>query len=153
MLFVCTFKETTTQHILYIVHVELIKKDKGTLWSSCRFSNRELRPDCARQHPTYIIIYNIFNKTCYTPYRLHKMHHNSSPNCRRCRTCEGDFLHMLWKCPSLDTYWKYIINIASKTTKVKILPLQPEDMDSGRHTNSECKLYKKILYIARWNSW
>lgn len=64
--------------------------------------------------------FNIFNRTYYAPHRLHKMHHNSSPNCQRCRTCEGDLLHMLWKCPSLETYWKYIINIASKTTNVKI---------------------------------
>lgn len=66
------------------------------------------------------IQFNIFNRTYYTPYRLHKMHHNSSRKCQRCRTCEGDLLHMLWKCPILETYWKYIINIASKTTSVKI---------------------------------
>ena len=29
---------------------------------------------------------------------------------------------MLWKCPSLETYWKYIINIPSQTTNVKIPP-------------------------------
>lgn len=66
--------------------------------------------------------FNIYNRTYYTPYRLHKIHHNSSPNCQRCRTCEGDLLHMLCKCPNLETYWKYIINIASKTTNIKIPP-------------------------------
>ena len=61
------------------------------------------------------IQFNIFNRTYFTPYKLHKIHYTSSPNCQRCRTCELAS-HAL-KCPSLDTCWKYIINIASKTTR------------------------------------
>ena len=43
------------------------------------------------------IQFNIINRTYYTPYRLHKI--------QRGRTCEGDLLHMFWKCPSFETSW------------------------------------------------
>lgn len=70
------------------------------------------------------IQFNIFNRTYYTPLKLHKIHHNTSSFCQRCKIYDGDLLHMLWNCSHLEEFWKYIAKISSDIIKHKI-PLNP----------------------------
>jgi len=45
---------------------------------------------------------------------------NISAKCQRCKRAEGDLLHMLWNCPILNDFWKYIIDISSKVIGIPI---------------------------------
>ena len=66
--------------------------------------------------------FNIFNRTYYTPHRLHKIYNNDSPNCQRCKVSDGDLLHMLWTCPCLEEFWKYIVTTTSEIVGSEIIP-------------------------------
>ena len=66
--------------------------------------------------------FNIFNRTYYTPHRLHKIFNNVSPNCQRCKITDGNLLHMLWSCPCLEEFWKYIIRTTSEVVGCDIMP-------------------------------
>ena len=49
------------------------------------------------------IQFNIFHRTYYTPYRLHKIDSNISSRCQRCKVTDGDLLHMLWSWKEANT--------------------------------------------------
>ena len=57
--------------------------------------------------------FNIFHRTYFTPLRLHKIDNSISPMCQRCKATEGSLLHMLWSCPVLSDYWRFIMSTVS----------------------------------------
>lgn len=44
----------------------------------------------------------------YTPSNLYKWGNRETGMCPRCRIEEGDFYHMVWRCPKLLRYWTQI---------------------------------------------
>ena len=64
--------------------------------------------------------FNIFHRVYYTPLRLHKMNGDISAMCPRCKVVEGDLLHMLWSCPHLDNFWRFIISTVSEIIETEI---------------------------------
>ncbi len=68
------------------------------------------------------IQYNILHRTYYTPYRLNKFNGGISAICQRCNISTGTLLHMLWSCPALETFWKYVIATTSEISKNHIDP-------------------------------
>ncbi len=68
------------------------------------------------------IQFNILHRTYYTPYRLNKCNGGISAMCQRCTISTGTLLHMLWSCPALETFWKYVIATISEISKNHIYP-------------------------------
>ena len=58
--------------------------------------------------------FNIFHRTYFTPLRLHKIDGTISAMCQRCKISEGSLVHMLWSCPYLEEYWKFVIATVSE---------------------------------------
>uniref|UniRef100_A0AAX7UZI2 Reverse transcriptase zinc-binding domain-containing protein n=1 Tax=Astatotilapia calliptera TaxID=8154 RepID=A0AAX7UZI2_ASTCA len=64
--------------------------------------------------------FNIFHRTYYTPYRLHKIDINYSPKCLRCKVIDGDLLHMLWNCPVIEEFWRRTTEIISRVIGIQV---------------------------------
>lgn len=54
-------------------------------------------------------------------HRLHKMNPVLSPECRRCSTLPGDFLHIFWHCLRLQYYWSEVRDLINLVASVTIL--------------------------------
>ena len=58
----------------------------------------------------------------YTPQRMHRFSPNTPPTCPRCRSVNGDLIHMFWKCTHLNSFWKNIYKYTSEILQKDILP-------------------------------
>ncbi|CAH2322507.1 Hypothetical predicted protein [Pelobates cultripes] len=63
-------------------------------------------------------------KTIYrwymVPTRLHRLYPHSPPTCWRCAGDLGSVLHIWWRCPKLERYWKEVRQLITQTTKTDI---------------------------------
>lgn len=86
---------------------------------------------------------------------------SSSPNCNLCNLNQvGTFLHVMWECPLVQSFWQQIVKHLSNTFGLEI-DLTPRSMllndDSGKNFNhmqrmlwlSACTVAKKMLAV-RW---
>uniref|UniRef100_A0A8C5LLZ2 Reverse transcriptase domain-containing protein n=1 Tax=Leptobrachium leishanense TaxID=445787 RepID=A0A8C5LLZ2_9ANUR len=52
--------------------------------------------------------YKILTFWYRTPDRLQRMFPLHDPQCWRCKTALGDFMHIWWDCPMIQTFWKMV---------------------------------------------
>lgn len=51
-----------------------------------------------------------FHRACYTLQCLVNIYPQSDHLCMRCATSRGTFLHMMWSCPMIRPYWKWVVD-------------------------------------------
>lgn len=102
------------------------------------------------------------HRVYYTPQRLHGMFPLRSPNCPRCQSIDGTFLHMFWTCPRLSRFWAEVgeaINIRLQmsivlTPELALLGIQDEEQ-RPRYTKILISLlffYAKKEILLKWTS-
>ena len=92
------------------------------------------------------IQFNIFHRTYYTPYRLHKIDSNISSRCQRCKVTDGDLLHMLWSCPIIEDFWKRAIELTSRVIGIQI-EQDPKLWILGDTSSVNVNYYKKYFIL------
>ena len=88
--------------------------------------------------------FNIFHMTYFTPVRLHKIDGNISAMCQRCKVNEGNLIHMLWSCPHLAVFWKFVITTVSDVVESEI-PADPRIWILGDISLVNVNFHKKYL--------
>ena len=68
--------------------------------------------------------YKFIHKLYLTPVKMNKISIDNSPNCPRCKTNKGTFLHMFWYCEKLKGYWNSIHSF-TKSVLVAQFDLSP----------------------------
>lgn len=104
--------------------------------------------EAALMHPREVAIkqrlrliqYKILHRTYFDRARLHNMGRADTPECLRCHTECGIFIHTLWECSQIKTYWVKILrelnNILEAQLELEdryILLGIPTDVDLPRH--------------------
>uniref|UniRef100_A0A8C5M261 Uncharacterized protein n=1 Tax=Leptobrachium leishanense TaxID=445787 RepID=A0A8C5M261_9ANUR len=88
-----------------------------------------------------------------TPLRLFQCVGTADPNCWRCGTELGSYLHIWWTCPLLQTYWKWIRDAIRDVTDIT-LDLKPQVfllLLTGQPTTSFRKSVAfRLLLAARY---
>ena len=64
--------------------------------------------------------------------------------CQRCKVNEGNLIHMLWSCPHLDVFWKFIITTVSDVVESEI-PADPRIWILGDISLVNVNFHKKYL--------
>lgn len=54
--------------------------------------------------------------TYLSPRRLHNINTMQDPRCPRCQYMEADFIHMVWRCPTIEDYWTGVVEQLSRVT-------------------------------------
>lgn len=80
-----------------------------------------------------ILQLKIFHWSYITPYILNKINKDISKLCWHGCRAEGTLMHLLWRCPSVQTFWSTIINTLSHMFDVQITPC-PLDCLLGKRT-------------------
>lgn len=65
---------------------------------------------CSPKQPGRLTQIYILHRTYLTPLRISKYRPDHSSKCPRCDDPAGTFLHLLWSCPMIQTYWTQVIN-------------------------------------------
>lgn len=95
-----------------------------------------------------LVHYNFIHQTYLSPKTLGKIFPNRSNECPPCRTQEADFLHVVWHCPVINSYWIEILDklekatgwTASKEMRTVLLGLLP--------TPKNKKLTRKLVMLG-----
>ena len=111
--------------------------------------------EAALMHPREVAIKSrlrliqlkILHRCYYDRKRLFLMGRSSSPNCLSCLQTEGTFIHTIWGCPSIQTYWGTIIAELCAVLEATV-PMEPSyvllgipnDVDLPRHQLLFCNL-------------
>ena len=66
--------------------------------------------------------------------------------CPRCKIHEGDLMHMLWSCPHLVDYWKFIITTVSEIIESDI-PFDPRIWILGDVTLLNINIHKEYFIL------
>ena len=76
----------------------------------------------ASRNPNYQQIhFNFIHKTYLTPKKAYRMRLAASPNCTLCSlNATGTFIHMMWECPTVKTFWEQIVKYLSKVLQKQI---------------------------------
>uniref|UniRef100_A0A8P4KRJ8 Reverse transcriptase domain-containing protein n=1 Tax=Dicentrarchus labrax TaxID=13489 RepID=A0A8P4KRJ8_DICLA len=98
--------------------------------------------------------YKILHRLHITPVILNKIDHSISPLCNKCNLERGTYFHYFWECKLISRFWTLISKVVSGIFKVKIekdpgvflLGLPSRDLHL---TASHCKLFEKLLLVAR----
>lgn len=53
--------------------------------------------------------FNIVHQTYLTPHVLHRIYPDRSAHCPKCGQADAQFLHMIWECTELKSYWGSIL--------------------------------------------
>ena len=92
------------------------------------------------------IQFNIFHRTYYTPYRLHRIDSNISSRCQRCKVTDGDLIHMLWSCPKIEGFSKRAIELTSRVIGIRI-EQDPKLWILGDTSSVKVNYYKKYFIL------
>ena len=63
--------------------------------------------------------YTFLYKFYYTPLRLHRMKTDMSPNCKRCTSESGTYMHVFWSCREIARFWQSVHTAAQKILEVQ----------------------------------
>ena len=79
----------------------------NTVWKKIVLSSR---------NPNHQMIhYNFVHRLYCTPRKLFLMQRNSSPNCQLCSLgTTGTFIHMVWDCPGVKSFWSMVSDRLSR---------------------------------------
>ncbi len=105
------------------------------------------------------------HKMYCTPYKRYLMKLSSNPNCSLCNNnSKGTFLHMFWDCSVISNFWKHVVQVLKRITKLE-LDLDPclmllNDDSSYNFTLVQRRLLmsgftaaKKNYYTAMVHTW
>ena len=89
----------------------------------------------------------ILHRCYYDRKRLHTMGRADSAECLRCILGEGSFIHTIWRCPKIQTYWSLIVGELNTVLEFTV-PMEPayillgipNDVDLPRHKLTFCNL-------------
>lgn len=91
--------------------------------------------------------FKIIDKLQTTPYHRSKYDNDCSGVCVRCKQYVGTYVHLMWFCPEIHTFWVKVSNQVSSILQCPI-ELNPLQCILGLHTASkELNRYKKILSL------
>ncbi len=93
------------------------------------------------------IQFKIIHKLQTTPYYRSKYDNECSGVCVRCKQHVGSYIHLIWSCPVIHTFW---IEIGSKISSIiqHSIELNPLQCILGLHDASpELNKFKRILSI------
>lgn len=106
----------------YVTKNQWIKDIGGPIsnsqWSTA-LQKRTKMSKCAKYKTIQL---KIINRAYITPFILNKMDEENSKLCWHGCGLEGTLLHMLWKCPSVQTFWRNITDALSHMFDVQISP-------------------------------
>ncbi len=110
----CSYK---TLKILAVWERELswlgYSPDWNTVWSNLCLTSK---------NPSHILIhFKTVHKMYCTPYKRYLMKLSSNPNCSLCNNnSKGTFLHMFWDCSVISNFWKHVVQVLKRITKLEL---------------------------------
>ena len=71
----------------------------------------------------------------------------------KCKVQQGDFIHLIWRCPKLHRYWEKVSQCITRVAQVPV-PLDPlvyllGAIDPGEFTKGKYYMVTRLLYLAR----
>lgn len=95
----------------------------------------------------------ILHRAYRTPIQLHGWGRRDSPLCPKCKVHQGDFIHLLWRCPKLHWYWAEVSQCISRLAQVTV-PLNPlayllGAIDEEMYLRGMYYMITRLLYLAR----
>uniref|UniRef100_A0A803K2L7 Reverse transcriptase domain-containing protein n=1 Tax=Xenopus tropicalis TaxID=8364 RepID=A0A803K2L7_XENTR len=100
-----------------------------------------------------LIQFKIIHRLHLTPLRLHHMNRRNPPQCPKCNAPEANYIHLLWKCQSIQSYWAQVTTyIGEKTSLPNLLTPKVcllgviDDLTPTAHMRT---LYRSLLFYAR----
>ena len=133
-----------------LIYNKLALKQKWEAELQCTYDDADWRNILERAQTVLIstkhrqMQFNIFHMTYFTPVRLHKIDGNISAMCQRCKVNEGNLIHMLWSCPHLAVFWKFVITTVSDVVESEI-PSYPRIWILGDISLVNLNFHKKYL--------
>lgn len=70
----------------------------------------------------HLIQFKTVHRAHLISYKLHKMGPAHFSACWRCDHPRGDFIHIFWSCPAINTYWTQVISEINSLTSTPIAP-------------------------------
>ncbi len=110
----CSYK---TLKILAVWERELswlgYSPDWNTVWSNLCLASK---------NPSHILIhFKTVHKMYCTPYKRYLMKLSLNPNCSLCNNnSKGTFLHMFWDCSVISNFWKHVVQVLKRITKLEL---------------------------------
>lgn len=68
--------------------------------------------------------FKIMHRFYWTPSRLYRLGLSQTPNCWRCKSEQGDLIHVLWSCDKVQEFWERICENICQVSGTQI-PLSP----------------------------
>ena len=135
--------------LLKIWETDLVRKFDKNIWLNI----------CNRIHFPFIsnkikeANFKFIHTFYLTPVRMQKMSIDNSPNCPRCKTNKGTFLHMFWQCEKLKHFWN-LIHTFTKSVLVTEFDLSPcvyllNELPNIRMDKKKYRLLITITYFAK----
>lgn len=92
---------------------------------------------------------NWFNTILYTEFTTHptgctRCSPTYSPACWRCSYQPRDFFHIFWACPAIVHYWKEVLQVITRVTKISV-PYDPKHCLLGLVEQMSMLRARKIL--------
>lgn len=91
-----------------------------------------------------LIQVKFLHRIYYTPQRLHHIFPDQDPNCPRCKTRVGTFLHMFWDCPVISSYWSAVFGEINLRLQLSVLVV-PELALLEVHNDAQRSHHQKLL--------
>lgn len=98
----------------------------------------------------------------YTPQRLSVIYCTADENCPCCRGGIGNYIHMVWECPLIQTFWQAVAaNISSISgIPIKLDPLilllgVTDNIPTNTHTKIfifYCAYYARKTILINWKA-
>ena len=121
----------------------------GETWELCLTSAPLVSVSASQRLSHLYLLHRVYR----TPARLHKWGFRDTPLCPKCTAQNGDQLHMMWKCPKLFRYWKFVLDTIAQVFQIPVLTdpmvcllgaLELPDLSPNGHT-----AVLRLLYLAR----
>lgn len=72
-----------------------------------------------------LLQYNWLMRTYLTPVKLHRFNANIPDLCFKCNLLQGTFIHCIWECNKIRTFWGEVISMIDKILSIKV-PMEPK---------------------------
>ena len=72
-----------------------------------------------------LLQYNWLMHTYLTPVKLHRFHANIPNLCFKCNLLQGTFIHCIWECNKIRTFWGEVKSMIDEILSIKV-PMEPK---------------------------
>ncbi|XP_056425567.1 olfactory receptor 1009-like [Hyla sarda] len=95
----------------------------------------------------------MFHQSYLTPIRLAKMGRRPDSSCHRCGHPDTDFMHMMWSCHYIASFWSEVIQFLNSLTR-RPVPMLPRHcllglFDEELWSPAEIIFLREVLFLAR----